>query len=179
MGSYPKNKKNEIIRNNIEFLSEKILKNIMVDPQTECWELLKARSGWGYGQICIGFGIMCPAHRVSYECFVGKIEDGLSIDHLCRNRSCVNPKHLEQVTARENILRGFSLAAKNKRKKFCKNGHELIGYNLVPIAGHPDRRKCRTCINKYYRDKRANGICYDRRKKNYWRNLGYDVVGVR
>jgi hypothetical protein len=78
------------------------------------------------------------AHRVIYEYLVGPIPDGLSIDHLCRVRHCVNPAHLEPVTHRENVLRGQAPTAVNGRKTRCKRGHE---FNRTVRNG----RRCYTC----------------------------------
>jgi hypothetical protein len=70
-----------------------------------CWEWQGALSEWGYGSLVI-VGRKVPAHRFSYEIHTGPIPEGLVIDHLCRNPSCVNPEHLEAVTNEENIRRG-------------------------------------------------------------------------
>lgn len=84
------------------------------------------------------------AHRVSYQLLVGDIPSGIVLDHLCRNRACVNPDHLEMVTNRENILRGSGLAAQNARKTHCKRGHALTPDNIKPSKdGH---RRCLTCV---------------------------------
>lgn len=95
----------------------------------------------GYRQIVID-GRIRRAHRWSYEYHVGQIPEGMVIDHLCRNPSCVNPDHLEVVTPHENTMRGFAPTAINARKTACKRGHPLTGYNLVLI---PNGRSCRTC----------------------------------
>lgn len=81
------------------------------------------------------------AHRISHELTIGKIKDGLVIDHLCRNHSCVNPAHLEAVTSKVNINRGRK--AKSE-KTHCPMGHPYSGDNLyrTPISGY---RECRTC----------------------------------
>ncbi len=94
------------------------------------------------------------AHRFAYELFIRKIPDGLTIDHLCRNHSCVNPSHLEAVTNRENILRGVSIVAKQARKTHCKNGHPLIAGNLVRSVKHRECLICRraTAMRYYYRN---------------------------
>jgi len=85
-------------------LTEYLMQRVDKDPVTGCWNWLKAKSPAGYGR----FGSTpLYAHRASYECFKGSIPTGLQIDHLCRNRGCINPAHLEAVTSRENTMRGL------------------------------------------------------------------------
>lgn len=96
----------------------------------------------GYGQFMPTKGTtdnkkLLP-HRWSYEYHVGPIPVGLVIDHLCRNRACVNAEHLEPVTAGENVRRG------NAVKTHCPQGHPYSGDNLYPGG----RKRCRTCIRK-------------------------------
>lgn len=94
------------------------------------------------------------AHRLAYELEIGKIGFGLTIDHLCRVRHCVNPNHLEAVTAGENALRGFGPPAMNKRKTICKRGHQLRGKNLY-VHPRSGERNCRTCTKLKMRRRRA------------------------
>jgi len=76
-----------------------------VDPETGCWVWSRGLTGVGYAQTFVG-GKNRGAHRVFYEHFRGPISKGLHIDHLCRNRACVNPDHMEPVTTSENTRRG-------------------------------------------------------------------------
>ncbi|MEU6204615.1 HNH endonuclease signature motif containing protein [Micromonospora musae] len=85
------------------------------------------------------------AHRAAYYLFVGEVAEGLELDHLCRQRRCVNPNHLEPVTGRENVLRGVGLTAKNATKTHCPRGHELAPGNLVPSQLKRGYRSCLRC----------------------------------
>lgn len=109
---------------------------------TGCWEWAGRRRS-GYGRVYHN-GRTVQAHRLAYTLANGPIPSGLTIDHLCRNRACVNPAHLEAVTMRVNILRGMSPPAKNARKTRCVRGHLLAGSNLVEYA--LPRRRCRACM---------------------------------
>lgn len=94
------------------------------------------------------------AHRVAWEAANGPIPEGMQIDHLCRNRACVNPDHLEPVTSRINTLRGVSPAAKNVHKTHCLRGHPLSGENLyVDRKGKRSCRVCKRAAEKRYRAK--------------------------
>jgi len=119
-----------------------------------CWEWTAYIRRDGYGQWGTRYMKLAPlvAHRVSYCLLIGPIREGMTIDHLCRNRKCVNPEHLEMVTQRENILRGVGLSAMNARKTHCPKGHPLSGDNLashrLPV------RVCRTCASRRCREYR-------------------------
>ena len=83
-----------------------------------CWLWLGHVSIKGYGRFRVGKSTPM-AHRAAYELYVGKIPDGMVIDHLCRERSCVNPYHLEPVLPEENTRRG------NLTHRICEHG---VGY---------------------------------------------------
>lgn len=105
-----------------------------------CWVWQATVSEHGYAVVNHAY-----VHRASHELFKGNIPDGMQIDHLCRNRRCVNPDHLEAVTQRTNLLRGESRPAANHRKTHCVRGHELSGDNIVRLASRPTERPCKVC----------------------------------
>lgn len=105
-----------------------------------CWEWKGAKRGYGYPVIKID-NRSVAAHRVSYEMFVGSIPIDYEIDHLCNNRICVNPNHLEPVTHLVNITRRFALYT------HCKRGHILSGTN---VYNHPNgSRRCIACRREF------------------------------
>jgi hypothetical protein len=110
-----------------------------------CWHWLGSLRR-GYGRMRVS-GKTFAAHRVSYEHFVGSIPGDLTLDHLCRNTSCVNPAHLEPVTARENTLRGVSPVAVNAKITECRFGHPL---SLSPSGARKCYECSRTRSRKYY-----------------------------
>lgn len=86
-------------------------------------------------------------HRVAYQIHRGPIPDGLQLDHLCRNRGCVNPDHLEAVEQRVNIARGVGQSVLNAAKTHCPKGHEFTPENTyVRPTGKHRSRECRTCM---------------------------------
>lgn len=116
----------------------------------ECWEWTGCASR-GYGQFRVG-ARMQQAHRVAYELLVGPTPEGLEIDHLCRNRACVNPSHLEPVTHRVNLLRGETLPAANVVKTHCPLDHPYDEANTRLYRG---KRVCRECHRREQREYRA------------------------
>jgi hypothetical protein len=113
---------------------------------TPCWISNRAAHSNGYTKI--GYlGQTWLTHRFSYTVFIGDIPDGLQLDHLCRQRACCNPEHLEPVTCRENLLRGDTLTAKEAAQTHCKEGHPLSGPNLYVRPDRTKSRGCKTCRN--------------------------------
>ena len=115
----------------------------------DCWIFTGCLNSRGYG--CIQHeGRVQLAHRVAYETAIGPIPGGLTIDHLCMVKSCVNPAHLEPVTLAENLRRSRAngraappLSARNAAKAQCRHGHDFDQVNTYTTPeGH---RVCRTC----------------------------------
>lgn len=121
------------------------------DGEGGCWEWAGVLTPKGYPRMHDKRGI--SAHRYSYVLHTGHDPLGLDIDHLCRNRRCVNPQHLEAVTARVNILRGTCPAAVNARRTHCKRGHEYVDGSYWVRPSRPTERLCKECdtITRYER----------------------------
>lgn len=102
----------------------------------------------GYG-IWRKNGVSIYAHRLVYELLVGKIPQGYTIDHLCRNKACVNPQHLEAVTQRVNVMRSDAPTSINAQKTHCSNGHEFTIENTY--RRKDGRRICKACEKTYHR----------------------------
>lgn len=107
----------------------------------ECQPWPHAKNERGYG-LCTEGGKTRRAHQVAYEAAHGPVPAGLEIDHICRNRSCVNPNHLRAVSHRENVLCGTSFAAVNATKTHCVRGHPYSDENTYREG---TRRDCRIC----------------------------------
>ena len=115
-----------------------------IDSSGECWVWTAYTRRDGYGRIKIGRK-MFLSHRKSFLWSRGYLTEGLQIDHLCRNHSCVNPDHLEEVTQRENILRGEGKCAMQARQTHCVRGHELTEENTRRRLDYPAKRLCKKC----------------------------------
>ena len=137
--------------------------HVSPEPNSGCWLWDGSLSTSGYASTGVyrsdrNQAVTTHAHIVLYEILVGPVPHGLELDHVCRQRSCVNPRHLEPVTHQVNVLRGAAPTADNARRSVCVNGHPLTPDNLV--TSMMDRgRFCRTCHNarvmRYTRNRRA------------------------
>ena len=132
-------------------LPDRIAAKITVHVATSCWEWSAVRQPDGYGKVKWA-GRMVSAHRACYELLVGPIPSGLEIDHLCRNRGCVNPSHMEPVTHAENVRRQ---AAQNPVRQpasgrlACGKGHVLA------VVGVRPNESCAECCREAVRRARA------------------------
>ena len=138
-------------------IKERIMKSISIDSNS-CWVWQgKPTSLGGYIKILVGSrrdgsrkAVM--AHRLSYETFVGKIPDGLTLDHLCDNPPCVNPEHLKPATIWDNTKRSKkSPTAVNARKLECPK----CSSEYSPKKDGSGRY-CRTCLLDYHRNNNKN-----------------------
>lgn len=116
-----------------------------------CWQWKAGRND-GYGRFKLR-GHHVYAHRFAYEMLIGSVPDGLTLDHLCRNRACVNPSHLEPVSNRVNVLRGVGMGARHARATRCPQGHPYDETNTyLDTEGF---RSCRSCRRTRNRERKA------------------------
>lgn len=154
-----------------ERLPEKFWRNVEVS-QDGCWRWTKGLNHAGYARFPVvseGRRQHRRIHRLTYEVFVAPLTPGLTIDHLCRVRNCCNPAHLEEVTQRENTLRGDTLNAANVLKTHCPQGHPYSADNTYVNRG---RRNCRICSRASARDSHARKVqdpIWMERKREYRR----------
>jgi hypothetical protein len=121
-----------------------------------CWNWNGSTSKkTGYGQFALDNKTPLLVHRIAYSLLRGEIPPKMTIDHLCRNRRCVNPDHMDICTRGENTMRGNTITAANLRKTHCGKGHPYSGENLIVKA--EGFRRCRQCHaewnRKYMRDR--------------------------
>ena len=130
-----------------ELIKARFWSKVAVLNKNQCWLWKSALAPNGYGKFSIN-NYPCSAHRISFEICKGIIPEELVIDHICRNRSCVNPSHLRAVTYRiNNIENSDSVAAKNINKTHCAQGHEYSKDNTK--IRKSKARECRICIKTW------------------------------
>lgn len=115
-----------------------------------CWLWTANTPRKGYGLFQVSAGTSIGAHRFAYQTLVGPIPEGMHLDHLCRNPSCVNPYHLDPVPPQINGHRSDSWAGINHRKTHCPEDHPYAGDNLLINA--KGARVCRTCKRRKWRE---------------------------
>jgi hypothetical protein len=133
-------------------IADRIESSIVRIPESGCWVWEKSLTNLGYARIAHN-GKARHAHRVSFENYIGKVPDGLELDHLCKVRCCVNPNHLEPVTRYENISRSAAWTYR-KARTHCPKGHELTDDNKYTAKSLGNKYLCLKC--KIQRDKKYN-----------------------
>jgi hypothetical protein len=131
---------------------------ISPEPMSGCWLWMGVLNGSGYARIRLGAHLIF-VHRLFYEFYKKPIPAGLTVDHICRVRCCVNPAHMDVVTHRENCLRGIAPAAKHAKQTHCIHGHEFTAANTWRRRN--GGRLCLKCAversRRYYHEKKKLG----------------------
>ncbi len=132
--------------------AERFWAKVSLGGPSECWPWTAGKCGSGYGSFHLD-GRQHLAHRVAIRLAGLGVEQDEVVDHVCRNRACVNPAHLRAVDRVTNVHENSQAPAHlNSLKTHCAHGHPYSGRNLVLRKG---ARGCRVCMTEYQRRKRA------------------------
>ena len=145
----------------LEKLPERIKRRIQITDY--CWNWTGSITEDGYGRVYWNH-TSTVAHRLVFALLIRKPKKGLVLDHLCENKKCVNPSHLNETTNSENCFRSPKyLPALNSKKTHCLYGHPFLGRNLVIVKSKRGiGRQCRECRNRRNRERTA-------RIPGYWK----------
>lgn len=141
-------------------LTARFWAKVHTNPETGCWEWIAARNNKGYGVVCISKRLHL-VHRVAWQAYHGPIADGLTVDHLCGTKVCVNPEHMEIVTRSVNGQRGRprrplftdastpiyqrpAVALEVRESGRCRHGHDITQPGAVSVTARGDRN-CLAC----------------------------------
>jgi hypothetical protein len=122
-----------------------------VDKTGDCWEWTAALNNRGYGRFRMPDGHV-TAHVMSFRLTYGPVPTGKEVHHICENRKCVRPTHLQAVTHRENLLASGTLPGINAKKTHCLNNHPFNEENTAMTKA--GKRRCRTCVRERARLRR-------------------------
>ncbi len=133
---------------------ERIWKFIKIpkDPNG-CWIWIGCFHWNGYGQLTFDHEHY-RSHRFVYEYLVDQIPKGIELHHVCENRRCVNPFHLQPLTPKEHMMKGMGIGRINIEKTHCNHGHKFTKENIINYNGWRYCRKCKDRIDREYRNKK-------------------------
>lgn len=133
----------------------------VIETPSGCWEFQGCRLTRGYGRVGWN-GRLWLTHRVTYLFMVGEIQDGLELDHLCKNPPCCNPAHLEAVTRSENVRRGTQwhhVVERERGKTHCPERHPYdVENTYFTSEGHRQCRECKRAAGRRYADNNRASI---------------------
>lgn len=161
-----------------QHLLVRVLSSFSLDPASGCWNwtLTKQKRGYGHYPTARNYGWPTPAHRLVWFLLRYPLPPILTIDHLCRNKSCVNPAHLDPCPSRVNTLRGNTIPARNLAKTHCLRGHPFSPENTYLRRKYVKnrlqglQRTCRRCALDHLskKEKLKTAVRQNRRGGQAW-----------